>query len=173
MSVDHAAEAERLRVDQSWREHAACKGRARVMDPPRDAVTAARELGIEQELWRQAKEICWDCPVYGPCRRWALSLPAKADEIGVCGGLTEAERQRERRRRAGLKSAATIKELSAAEGPVPDGMLRCSRCRGAKPDDEFVLDRRNTGRRGRASWCRACEAKWRRERSRGGRGRRA
>ncbi|WP_433225488.1 WhiB family transcriptional regulator [Actinomadura formosensis] len=99
MTVDHAAEAIRLRVDQPWRERAACQGRGQVMDPPMDQVRAARDLGIEAHLWRDAKEICWTCPVYAECRTWVMGLRGADDLTGVCGGLTEEERRRERRRR--------------------------------------------------------------------------
>jgi hypothetical protein len=34
--------------------------------------------------------------------------------------------------------------------------LICTKCGAEKPDEEFPQDRRNTRRRGRSSWCRAC-----------------
>ena len=37
-----------------------------------------------------------------------------------------------------------------------DGLLRCSRCGQMLSDDRFSPDKRNTGRRGRESRCKAC-----------------
>ena len=42
---------------------------------------------------RMAKEICSTCPYLAECLEWAL----KADEIGIWGGTTEAERRRMKR----------------------------------------------------------------------------
>lgn len=98
MSTDHAETAARLGVDQPWRKDAACAGRSDVMDPGADQIAAAKQLGAEGHLWSAAKQVCAGCPVYWRCRQWALSLPAGGDVSGVCGGLTEAERTRLRRR---------------------------------------------------------------------------
>lgn len=113
MTTDHMAVAARLQVDQPWRAHAACAGRARVMDPDTYLVRAARTYGWERDLWRPAKQLCQGCPVYSQCQAWALSLPAREDVTGVCGGLTEEERQTARRRRGGRKAAAARTGRSA------------------------------------------------------------
>lgn len=155
MSVDHAAMAACLRVDQAWRDRAACVGLADVMDPPAEQVRAARDLGIERRLWEDAKRLCRACPVLVQCRSWVVTLPARADVTGVCGGLTEEERARERRRRA-QPGAATAPEL-------PHDRLECTKCGQVKPDEAFAADPRLIGRRGRRSHCRTCVAAWRRE----------
>lgn len=157
MSVDFAAEALRLHVDQPWRKRAACIGRADVMDPPAEKVKAARDLGIERHLWEEAKQLCRSCPVLVQCRSWVVTLPAKRDPTGVCGGLTEEERGRERRRRAHLPAPPRTPP------PVPDGHLPCTRCGEVKADTEFAADSRMVGRRGRRSHCRACVSAWQHE----------
>ena len=102
-------------------------------------------------------EHAWDrWPVLVQCRSWAITLPARADVTGVCGGLTEEERARERRRRAQPGAAPD-------PPPLPGDRLRCTRCGQVKPDGEFAADPRLIGRRGRRSHCRTCVAAWRRE----------
>lgn len=154
MTVDHAADARRLRVDQPWRDRAACIGLADVMDPPADQVTAARDAGAEWLLTEAAKQVCRACPVLVQCRSWVVTLPARADVTGVCGGLTEEERARERRAQPGA---------APEPPPLPGDRLRCTRCGQVKPDGEFAADPRLIGRRGRRSHCRTCVAAWRRE----------
>ena len=107
MTVDHAADARRLRVDQPWRDRAACIGLADVMDPPADQVTAARDAGAEWLLTEAAKQVCRGCPVLVQCRSWATTLPHTGDVAGVCGGLTEDERAAERRRRSRAHRSTT------------------------------------------------------------------
>jgi WhiB family redox-sensing transcriptional regulator len=46
----------------------------------------------------QAKRICSRCPVSDLCRAYGLAHPG---ELGIWGGLTEAERVHERRARPG------------------------------------------------------------------------
>ena len=36
-------------------------------------------------------------------------------------------------------------------------LLKCTRCGQTLPENSFQMDRRNTGRHGRVSWCRACK----------------
>ncbi|WP_433233847.1 WhiB family transcriptional regulator [Actinomadura nitritigenes] len=110
---DHARAADALRVDQPWRSGAACQGQGLVMDPPAEEVKAAQELGVERLLWRSAKELCWSCGVYDRCQAWVLSLPKEADVTGVCGGMTEGERRRVRRKRAAESAAQEENRESA------------------------------------------------------------
>jgi len=113
---------------QSWRDHAACKGRARVMDPPHDRLT--------RQAIRQARAICADCPVLTDCARWVLGLPAAADPGGICGGMTEAERAWHRLQIAGTPAK------------------QCTRCQEVKPTSEYYSDSRNSD--GLASHCKDC-----------------
>lgn len=110
---DHARAADALKVDQPWRQLAACQGRGLVMDPPAEEVKAAQELGDERLLWRSGKELCWSCEVYDQCRTWVLGLPKEADPSGVCGGMTEHERRRVRRKRAAEAAAQEENRESA------------------------------------------------------------
>lgn len=84
-----------------WRDHAACRGLADLMDPPRPTRTT-------QEI-QAAKDVCWACPVMWDCRDWARSLPESLDTTAVLGGLTEPERTRFRNRARGLAAARTVK----------------------------------------------------------------
>lgn|GEM_PF-7041454 len=63
-------------LDQPWRTGAACRGEGPDLFHDR-----AREA--------QAKRVCAGCPVVTECREWAM---ADLTALGVCGGLTEAER---------------------------------------------------------------------------------
>lgn len=76
-------------LDQPWRRRAACRGQADLMDPP-------WEMDRDEE--REALELCWRCPVLWPCRTWVLGLREETDGGGVCGGLTDKERTKARRR---------------------------------------------------------------------------
>lgn len=69
----------------SWVSDAACVGyEADLFFPdPDDAVAIAR-----------AKAVCASCPASGPCRSYGL---AHRGEVGIWGGLTEAERSSRRK----------------------------------------------------------------------------
>jgi hypothetical protein len=59
---------------EPWRDHAACQGRAHVMDPLHDRLT--------RQAIRRARAICADCPVLTDCAHWVLGLPANGDPGG-------------------------------------------------------------------------------------------
>ncbi|MGL5934472.1 MAG: WhiB family transcriptional regulator, partial [Cetobacterium sp.] len=80
-------------TDRDWRAQAAC-------------------LGLNPELWfaergdqpaREAKRICYDCPVREPCTEYAVTA---REEHGIWGGLTPRELRRLRTARRRLESAA-------------------------------------------------------------------
>jgi WhiB family transcriptional regulator, redox-sensing transcriptional regulator len=76
-----------------WQQHAACR------DEDPDLFLPPEEEHGRYAAFREtlAKRICLRCPVLGECTAYALA----ADErYGVWGGLTPAERDRLRRRRA-------------------------------------------------------------------------
>ena len=76
-------------MNQTWRQHAACRG----IDPD-------TFYPLTDEEADQAKEICSQCGVRQSCLEWALSVREKE---GVWGGATERERRRiirQRRRTA-------------------------------------------------------------------------
>jgi WhiB family redox-sensing transcriptional regulator len=70
---------------QSWRNHAACRG----IDP---------EIfyPVTDEEADQAKEVCAGCPVQEACLEHALGL---RERDGIWGGCTERERRRIMRQR--------------------------------------------------------------------------
>ena len=72
-------------TNQTWRQHAACKG----VDP--DIFYPASD--DEAEV---AKAVCAVCPVRQPCLEYALS---SRERDGVWGGATEKERRRILRQR--------------------------------------------------------------------------
>ena len=63
-------------------------------------------LGVDPELFfpergastREAKEVCRGCVVRGDCLDYAL---ANGEKFGIWGGMSERERRRVRRARAG------------------------------------------------------------------------
>ena len=76
-------------MNQTWRQHAACRG----IDPD-------TFYPLTDEDAEAAKEICTQCGVRQACLEWALSVREKE---GVWGGATERERRRiirQRRRTA-------------------------------------------------------------------------
>ena len=72
-------------TNQTWRQHAACKG----VEP--DIFYPATD--DEAEV---AKAVCAICPVRQPCLEYAL---ASRERDGVWGGATEKERRRILRQR--------------------------------------------------------------------------
>ena len=72
-------------TNQTWRQHAACRG----VDP--DIFYPASEEDAEP-----AKAICAQCPVRQPCLEYALT---NRERDGVWGGATEKERRRMLRQR--------------------------------------------------------------------------
>lgn len=76
-------------MNQSWRQHAACRG----LDPEVFYPVTDEEAEV-------AKSVCRGCPVRQPCLEHALS---SREKDGVWGGATERERRRiirQRRRTA-------------------------------------------------------------------------
>ncbi len=73
-----------------WQNHGACKGKTAVFFPDVTGQPA-------NNLVRQAKAICADCPVLAQCRSYAVT-EGGANEPGVWGGMTRDERRIARRR---------------------------------------------------------------------------
>lgn len=86
--------------NQTWREHAACRGI--------DATTffPAGETGEAVSHVEAAKFLCRQCPVEEACLEFALITK---QEYGIWGGRTEAERRSMRPRRTEIRP-----EVSAA-----------------------------------------------------------
>jgi WhiB family redox-sensing transcriptional regulator len=72
-------------TNQTWRQHAACRG----VEP--DIFYPASDEEAEV-----AKAVCEACPVRQPCLEYALS---SRERDGVWGGATEKERRRILRQR--------------------------------------------------------------------------
>lgn len=73
-----------------------CAGRPELFDEPKAGDTVAE--------WN-AKRLCYSCPLLYACREWAV----RTDVAGICGGLTEAEREQWRRqRRISLRNPETF-----------------------------------------------------------------
>jgi len=82
-----------------WEDRAACRIEdAALFFPPEGERRAECEL---REI--AAKAICAECPVRRQCLECAISANIRD---GLWGGLSEAERRRERRDRARRRSAA-------------------------------------------------------------------
>ncbi len=75
--------------ERSWQDHANCLG----VDP--DLFFPERGAST-----REAKEVCRGCVVREDCLEYAL---ANGEKFGIWGGLSERERRRIRRARAGTR----------------------------------------------------------------------
>ena len=73
--------------ERSWQDHANCLG----VDP--DLFFPERGAST-----REAKEVCRGCVVREDCLEYAI---VNAEKFGIWGGLSERERRRIRRARAG------------------------------------------------------------------------
>ena len=83
----------------SWQDRAACTSTAMLLFFGPDGETQAEREARESE----AKAVCASCPVREECLTYALSHSVR---YGLWGGLNEAERSLERRRRARKATAA-------------------------------------------------------------------
>lgn len=80
-----------------WRHRAACRDEdPELFFPVSDATTPVNVQQIGE-----AKAVCWRCPVKDECLSWAL---ASGQDAGVWGGLTETERRKLKRQRAGARA---------------------------------------------------------------------
>lgn len=104
--------------EESWTAQAACAGRS------------PDELFVQGAAQRQAREVCFDCPVRLECLVDALD---NRIQFGVWGGMTERERRALLRRAPSVESwRATlsdldrdhINELIAQRWPMPKPMRR-------------------------------------------------
>ncbi len=75
--------------ERGWQDHANCLG----VDP--DLFFPERGAST-----REAKEVCRGCVVREDCLEYAL---ANGEKFGIWGGLSERERRRIRRARAGTR----------------------------------------------------------------------
>lgn len=91
---------------RDWRNAAAC----RETDP--EIFFPVGDGPAAQQQTDDAKAICYRCPVLDTCLRWALD---NRQDVGIWGGLTEAERRRLHRRKA---RSGKPQEVQAAALPV-------------------------------------------------------
>ena len=75
-------------TNQTWRQHAACRG----VEPDTFYPASDEEAEV-------AKAVCAVCPVRQPCLEYALT---SRERDGVWGGATEKERRRIRATLVGL-----------------------------------------------------------------------
>lgn len=72
----------------SWREAAACRG-------------MGSAVFIHQSTYpnyKQARQVCQQCPVRRDCLDFALTIPAEDDVFGMFGGTTPSQRKSMTRR---------------------------------------------------------------------------
>ncbi len=86
---------------KDWFGEAACKGLTNLMFPKehKDITYIA-----------EARRICSNCPVKGPCLEYALEFPA-ADMHGVWAGLTSRQLAAEQRRRGVKPTRPTLAQM--------------------------------------------------------------
>jgi WhiB family redox-sensing transcriptional regulator len=80
-------------TEHSWQDNANCLG----VDP--DLFFPERGAST-----REAKEVCRGCVVREDCLEYAL---ANGEKFGIWGGMSERERRRVRRQRAGARKVQT------------------------------------------------------------------
>lgn len=76
--------------DSTWRDRAASREAALDLFFPEQGHPDALAMAAA------AKAVCATCPVVLACRDWAVAQPT---EVGIWGGLTEAERRALRRQK--------------------------------------------------------------------------
>lgn len=74
----------------SWKEHAACRGKPRDWWHPREAGSGAHHA------YGLARAVCMACPVRLDCLAYAIEMEShvRAERQGMWGGTTPAERHR-------------------------------------------------------------------------------
>ena len=104
------------RADPHWPRRAACRGRTELMFPSKiapDGWPIADETPSKVAL---AKDVCAGCTVKAEC----LDAALEADEVGIWGGMSTAERKRLRKaRRWGSCVTPVDLDLSGRAPPVP------------------------------------------------------
>lgn len=68
------------------------------------------ESAVFSEQIRQAKAVCYRCPVFDSCRAYSLETRQPS---GIWGGLTEKGREQELRRRSRLRQQQRAKGAAA------------------------------------------------------------
>jgi DNA-binding XRE family transcriptional regulator len=131
-----------------WRESAACRGRAALMDPPPPRWDDDQNA---VDVRRAALALCTTCPVLDACREWVLGLPDADDPGGVCAGMTVAERTDGREHRARV----------AAAGP---GTRTCPGCDRDRPRWHFIARHSYAV----AKTCQTCRERKEQSRGKGG-----
>lgn len=143
-----------IRLDD-WATQAACKGKPEVLE----------------QGGPDARALCDNCPVIQQCTDWLFSLDPRADPGFFSAGMTHAERNTARRRRAHIKRRQQTATKPAAKPrpkprpkpaakakpaeTIPDGMKRCSKCRAVKDLSGFYIERRTAD--GHAGVCITCK----------------
>lgn len=92
VAVAHSSTAPRERPDISaWAEHGACRGE----DPDLWHPSGGQGSGTD---WSTARAICAGCPVRAQCAAYAIEWETSTVSVlSMWGGLTRAERLRQRR----------------------------------------------------------------------------
>ncbi len=84
---------ENFLTSMEWMDRAACIGMDPQMFFPPGEVKGAG-------VYRQARSVCYDCPVINDCLEYALrEFPRQDDDHGMWGGTTPRERRRIHRTR--------------------------------------------------------------------------
>jgi WhiB family redox-sensing transcriptional regulator len=115
-----------------WRDRAACYGLGSLFD------------SLDAQDQRDARAICDVCPVRVACQSWVSRLDEADDPGGVCGGWTEAQRIKARRRQAQLKQPPAVTVVAK----------QCWLCHHLKQPDDFY--RNSDSPDGLRNECRDC-----------------
>lgn len=108
--------ADAIRLDWASTTTAPCAGKPHILENP--------------DLEHLARKLCRGCPLLNDCREWVLGLPGRDDPGGFRGGLTEAERNAERRRRNPPPKRQPRSRTTPAE-------KACAKCGDTKAASEF------------------------------------
>ena len=106
MSLDITDDSRPLMLtpaDETWREHASCKGmHPSLFHPTRGEIEVQRQaLAIcNGRPARRGKGKTKPCPVRAECLAYAIAMPPSVDLSGIYGGMTHRERVTVRRRNA-------------------------------------------------------------------------
>lgn len=115
----HRGHAVEPAPDEAWRDQAACHPRNKPDDMPIADWVGAWFPKRGSNTLADLRAICANCPALEPCRADAMS---RNDE-GFQAGLTQRERQRQRRRPLGQNNRALVARY-VAEGWTDDQIAR-------------------------------------------------
>ena len=102
---------------------AACRGRTEMMFPFPTGLARVNVNRQQLEAEREAKKLCWSCPVLAQCAEYARRLPPETD--GVFAGMSRFDRKQGVRMVA-ARPSKPVQSYCACGAVVEPGAKFCS-----------------------------------------------